>query len=133
MLANEGIDTSRVGLLGWSMGGYGALRLGAILGPARTAGICAVSPALWTSYDDVEQGAFDGYDDWARSNVFRLPALSRIPVRIHCGTSDRFCTAARQFAGSLGRAPAGGYWDGGHNVTLWKASWPPTSPGSLLC
>ncbi|EUA69064.1 putative esterase [Mycobacterium xenopi 4042] len=44
------MDTSRVAFLGWSMGGYGALLLGARLGPARTAGICAVSPALWTSY-----------------------------------------------------------------------------------
>jgi enterochelin esterase-like enzyme len=121
MLANEGIDSSRVGLLGWSMGGYGALRLGAILGPARTAGICAVSPALWTSYGDVDQGAFDGYEDWARNNVFGLPALSRIPIRIDCGTSDRFCTAAKQFANSLGRVPAGGFWDGGHNVSFWQS------------
>jgi S-formylglutathione hydrolase FrmB len=120
MLADQGIDTSRVAFLGWSMGGYGALRLGAILGPTRTAAICAVSPALWTSYSDVEPGAFDSADDWARNGVFGLPVLSQIPVRVDCGTSDRFCTAARQFAGSLGRRPAGGFWDGGHGVSFWK-------------
>ena len=49
MLGSQGLDTSRVAFLGWSMGGYGALLLGARLGPARTAAICAVSPALWTS------------------------------------------------------------------------------------
>src|SRR5262245_203665 len=121
MLAGHGIDTSRVALLGWSMGGYGALRLGAILGPARTAAICAVSPALWTSYSAVEPGAFDSADDWARNNVYGLPVFSQIPVRVDCGNSDRFCTATRQFVASLGRRPAGGFWQGGHDVRFWKS------------
>ncbi|EUA23105.1 putative esterase [Mycobacterium xenopi 4042] len=49
MLSSQGLDTSRVAFLGWSMGGYGALLLGSRLGPTRTAAICAVSPALWLS------------------------------------------------------------------------------------
>ncbi|EUA51733.1 putative cONSERVED EXPORTED PROTEIN [Mycobacterium xenopi 3993] len=43
MLSSQGLDTSRVAFLGWSMGGYGALLLGSRLGPTRTAAICAVS------------------------------------------------------------------------------------------
>lgn len=49
LLDTQRLDTSRVAFLGWSMGGYGALLLGSRLGPARTAAICAVSPALWLS------------------------------------------------------------------------------------
>jgi enterochelin esterase-like enzyme len=120
MLADQGFDVSRVAFLGWSMGGYGVLRLGAILGPDRTAAICAVSPALWTSYSNVEPGAFDSYDDWTHNNVFGLRVLSQIPVRVDCGTGDRFCPAARQFTGSLPRPPAGGFWEGGHNVSFWR-------------
>jgi enterochelin esterase-like enzyme len=120
IMSSHGVDTSRVALLGWSMGGYGALRLGALLGPVRTAAICAVSPALWTSYSDVESGAFDSYDDWASNNVFGLGALSAIPIRVDCGTTDRFAGTARQFIASLRRPVAGGFWPGGHNVTLWK-------------
>jgi hypothetical protein len=35
MLGGQGLDTSRVGFLGWSMGGYGALLLGGRLGAGR--------------------------------------------------------------------------------------------------
>jgi hypothetical protein len=66
------------------------------------------------------RGPFDSADDWARNGVFGLPVLSQIPVRVDCGTSDRFYPAARQFAGSLRPPPAGGFWDGGHDVSFWK-------------
>ena len=82
MLASQGLDTSRIGFLGWSMGGYGALLLGARLGAARTAAICAVSPALWTSSGATAPGAFDGADDYAANSVWGLPALNSIPIRM---------------------------------------------------
>ena len=63
MLAEPGSGHSRVGFIGWSMGAYGAILLGARLGPQRTAGICAVSPALYQSYTASTLGAFDSYDD----------------------------------------------------------------------
>jgi len=124
MLAAQGLDTSRVGFLGWSMGGYGALLLGARLGPARTAGICAVSPALWTSYLATDDGAFDTYHDWVQNTVFGLPALGSIPIRVDCGTSDRFYAASRQFVARLRRPVAGGFSAGGHNESFWRAHLP---------
>src|SRR6202044_3061649 len=93
MLSTMNLDISRVGFIGWSMGGYGAMLLGARLGPARTAGICAVSPALYQSYTASTLGAFDSYDDWTHNTVFGLPALSSIPLRIDCGNDDRFAPA----------------------------------------
>ena len=41
----------------------------------RTAAICAVSPALWTSAGAAAPGAFDGADDYAANSVWGLPAL----------------------------------------------------------
>ena len=79
MLGGQGLDTSRVGFLGWSMGGYGALLLGGRLGPGRTAAICAVSPALWMSSGAAAPGAFDGPDDFAANSVFGMPALAIDP------------------------------------------------------
>jgi pimeloyl-ACP methyl ester carboxylesterase len=124
MLSSMGFDTSRVGFMGWSMGGYGALRLGAILGPSRTAGICAISPALYTSFTGSTIGAFDSYDDYVQNSVSGLPALSQIPLRVDCGTGDRFCFATRMFVNQLKKPPAGGFSEGGHDIDYWRAQLP---------
>lgn len=124
LLAEKGLDTSRVAFLGWSMGGYGALLLGARLGPARTAAITAVSPALWTSYGATAPGAFDSADDFAANSVFGLPALASIPIRIDCGNSDPFYAATKQFIAQLPKPPAGGFSPGGHDAAFWSAQLP---------
>jgi S-formylglutathione hydrolase FrmB len=124
MLSSMGFDTSRVGFMGWSMGGYGALHLGAKLGPSRTAGICAISPALYTSFTGSAPGAFDSYDDWVQNSVIGLPALSQTPLRVDCGTGDRFYFATRQFVNQLKKPPAGGFSDAGHDMEYWRAQLP---------
>ena len=124
MLSSMGFDTSRVAFMGWSMGGYGALYLGAKLGPSRTAGICAISPALFTSFTGSTIGAFDSYDDWVQNNVVGLPALSQIPLRVDCGTGDRFYFATRQFVNQLKTPPAGSFSEGGHDMDYWRQQLP---------
>jgi enterochelin esterase-like enzyme len=124
LLATHGLDTSRVAFMGWSMGGYGALLLGARLGPAQTAGICAVSPALWTSYLAADDGAFDSSADWANNTVFEQPALASIPIRVDCGTGDRFYAAARQFVAQLRKPVSGSFSPGGHDVAFWRRQLP---------
>lgn len=106
MLDSQRLDTSRVAFLGWSMGGYGALLLGGRLGPARTAAICAVSPALWTSAGAAAPGAFDGAADYAANSVWGMPALGSIPIRVDCGDSDPFYSATKQFIAQLPNPPA---------------------------
>jgi S-formylglutathione hydrolase FrmB len=124
MLDTKGLDTSRVGFLGWSMGGYGALLLGGRLGAARTAAICAVSPALWMSSGAAAPGAFDGPDDFAANSVFGMPALGSIPIRIDCGNSDPFYSATKQFIAALPNPPAGGFSPGGHDASFWSSQLP---------
>ncbi|MET0896637.1 MAG: alpha/beta hydrolase-fold protein [Mycobacterium sp.] len=124
LLADQGLDTSRLGFLGWSMGGYGALLLGARLGPARTAAICAVSPALWQSSGATAPGAFDGAEDYAANSVWGLPALGSIPIRIDCGNSDPFATATQEFIAQLPTPPAGGFSPGGHDGGYWSSQLP---------
>ena len=124
MLSGQGLDTSRVGFLGWSMGGYGALLLGARLVPARTAAICAVSPALWTSSGATAPGAFDGADDYAANSVWGLPALGSIPIRIDCGNGDPFASATKQYVAQLPSPPSGRFSPGGHDGGFWSSQLP---------
>jgi predicted esterase len=124
MLDSKGLDTSRVGFLGWSMGGYGALLLGGRLGAARTAAICAVSPALWMSSGAAAPGAFDGPGDFAANSVFGMPALASIPIRVDCGNSDPFYSATKQFVAQLPTPPSGGFSPGGHDASFWSSQLP---------
>ncbi len=68
LLHRHGLRTDRVGLLGWSMGGYAALRLGAALGPSRCAVVVAESPALWVNGADARAPA-----STARPSTRRTP------------------------------------------------------------
>jgi pimeloyl-ACP methyl ester carboxylesterase len=79
------------GLLGWSMGGYGAL-LAAERDPARFPAVAVSSAAVWQSYAQQHAAvpdAFDGRADFARNDVFAgAGRLARVAVSISCGTSD---------------------------------------------
>lgn len=47
LLGRLGLEVSRVAMMGWSMGGYGALLLSAQVGSSRVAGVAPMSAALW--------------------------------------------------------------------------------------
>ena len=111
----------RVGFLGWSMGGYGAIRLAEQLGASRVAALAAASPALWLRPGDTPQGAFDDAEDFHLNDVFgRRDLLRGIPVRVDCGSSDPFLAATRSFVAGLTPAPSGSFGPGRHDNTYWR-------------
>lgn len=119
-LARRNLITERIGLIGWSMGGYGAL-LYAEREPESVAAVVAVSPALWREYDEVQPGAFDSKRDFRDNDVYAgRPILHNIPLRIDCGEDDPFATATAEFIGELPTRPAGGFQPGAHNAGYWK-------------
>jgi S-formylglutathione hydrolase FrmB len=126
--AAAGLATSRIGIAGESMGGYGALLLAeriaaaggttsplvasaaarqlraATVSPAIAA-VAAISPAIFATYADARSAdtrAFDSRADFASNDVFaEMSALRRVPTWIACGADDPFQPQAARFTGRL--------------------------------
>jgi pimeloyl-ACP methyl ester carboxylesterase len=96
-----------VGVIGISMGGYGALLL-AEKHPGLVAAVAAISPAVWTTYTDARAanaGAFASAADFASDNVIdHASALSGLPVRIASGTQDPFHPGVVALANAVPRS-----------------------------
>lgn len=113
--AAHGLDTDRIGLTGWSMGGYGALLIGEQLGPDRVAAVAAVSPAIFADFPSSSDGSFDDEADFAMHDPRARPGrLDGVAVLIDCGDDDPFAPQAEQMRNLLHPTPAGGLSGGAH-------------------
>lgn len=113
--------TTRVGLLGWSMGGFGALLLASDLGPERVTGVVAASAALWGTGAETPAAAYDDRADFDHHSIFgRVGRLAGIHVRLDCGRSDPFIAANRALADRLTGVET--HFDpGGHENGWWRS------------
>lgn len=108
---------SRVALGGISMGGYGALHLGA---GGRFCAVGGHSPALWPSGADTAPGAFDDAADFARNDIVNHPPEYReTPVWIDVGASDGFRATDVRYAHEIHARLH--VWPGGHEGAYWRA------------
>jgi enterochelin esterase-like enzyme len=124
-LADHGLDVRRIGLLGWSMGGYGALWLATVLRARRCAVAVAESPAIWHHAWQSAAGAFDDAADFERHAIFgRQSQLRGIALRIDCGAGDGFAPVTRDLRASISPTPAGGIEPGGHDAAYWRSQAP---------
>lgn len=127
-LADRGLDVGRPSWLGWSMGGYGALRLASLLlADRRPVGrVLAVSPALWTSWSDTGDGVFTGRDQYDAAmgliGTQVLVARPPVPVRVDCGEGDPFYRQVRALADHTGVET---HWaPGAHDAAYWTRELP---------
>jgi pimeloyl-ACP methyl ester carboxylesterase len=108
-------------LMGWSMGGYGAL-LFAEQHPEQFRVVAVGSPALWTTANAVPSGPFDGAADYHRWNVYdQVDRLSGLTIRIDCGTHDPFLHADREFAARLPAGHPASFTPGFHDFPYWRS------------
>ena len=101
MLSGQGLDTSRVGFLGWSMGGYGALLTRCATRGGPDGGDLRGQPR------PVDLVGCDGARRVRRCGRLRsqqrvgASCAGSIPIRIDCGNSDPFYSATKQYIAQL--------------------------------
>jgi hypothetical protein len=109
-------------LLGWSMGGYGAL-LAAETRSRVFRAVAASSPAVWVSRAEQRRAVPDAFDsdaDFAAHDVIaRAARLRGLAVRIDCGNDDPFAPGARRLIAACPAPPAGGFAVGCHEARFW--------------
>jgi pimeloyl-ACP methyl ester carboxylesterase len=124
-----GMGRRRIGMMGISMGGYGALLL-AEKYPHLIDAVAAISPAIWTSYAQAHAanpGAFASPAAFTADDaVTHAAALARTPVRVAAGYDDPFYPGVRALARAL---PAGAVVDFGkgcHTGPFFAGQQPPS-------
>jgi enterochelin esterase-like enzyme len=126
MLADRwslGVSRAQRAIMGWSMGGYGAILMAERF-PKSFSAVAAASPAIWTSYDAMMMlgpgDAFDSPAQFAEYDVIvHADALSATAVRIDCGLQDGFYPYVKSFVDALSTPPAGSFIPGGHDEQTW--------------
>jgi len=107
-------------VMGWSMGGYGAL-LAAERAVGRFRGVAPAGPALWLRPGDTAPGAFDSPEDFYANDVFTgVDKLRSSTVAIACGTSDPFYNAASHFASLMTFPHTQIFSQGHHDGAFWR-------------
>lgn len=127
IIGEHGVNTDRIGLLGWSMGGYGVLRLGALLGPERVGAVVAASPAIWRDADDASAAGFADAAEYERDSVMgHQDELDGIPIRVDCGTGDPFYREAQAYVHGFPEDAdlTSTFEPGGHTPAYWRRMLP---------
>lgn len=125
LLGQHGLDTGRLAFHGYSMGGYGSLRLAPIVGTPRVRAVGVLSAAIWQGDSGYSASGFSSAAEYARYTVFgRQSDLDGIPVRLDCGTEDPFCSADRAYVAGFRRPVTSTFEDGAHDAAYWTRMMP---------
>ena len=133
-LGTDSTNTRRIGVMGTSMGGFGAILL-AEKYPDLIGAVAAISPAIWTSYAQARSanaGAYASAADFAQDDAAtHAAALARVPVRVAVGYDDPFYPGVQAFARALPATPGGvppelAFATGCHTAPFFNAEEPPS-------
>jgi pimeloyl-ACP methyl ester carboxylesterase len=124
-----GRPPERIGTMGVSMGGYGAI-LFAEKYPQLFSAVAAISPAIWTSYAQAEGAnprAYASAPDFAENDaVTHAAALKRIPVRVASGYSDPFHPGVEALSAALPKGAIVEFSQGCHTGPFFIDQEPPS-------
>jgi S-formylglutathione hydrolase FrmB len=124
-----GRPPQRIGAIGISMGGYGAL-LFAEKYPRLFTAAAAISPAIWTSYAQARAanaGAYASAEAFAANDaVTHAAALHGMPVRVASGYDDPFYPGVQALARALPPGAVVDFGKGCHSGPFFVEQEPPS-------
>ena len=124
-----GRPPERIGTMGISMGGYGAILL-AEKYPHLIAAVAAINPAIWTSYSQARganAGAYASAAKFATADaISHTNALAGIPVRVASGDVDPFHPGVEALAKALPAGAVVEFSQGCHTSPFFLAQEPPS-------
>lgn len=125
LLAAHGLRTDRIAFAGYSMGGYGSLRLAPIVGLPAVRAVAVSSAALWVDPDDASVSGFADAAEYLQYTVFGHQAdLDGIDVRLDCGTDDPFYAADQEYVTGFSRPIVASFGPGAHDAAFWTRMMP---------
>jgi enterochelin esterase-like enzyme len=128
VLRSHDLSVGQPAVLGYSMGGYGALMCG-LTQPTRYSTIVANAPAFWRSYDEahrVNAGSFSSAAEWESYGdvLGRADDVGHLSAHIYVGESDSFEPVVKALADRLPDASVVRISKGCHDGTFWQAHAP---------
>jgi pimeloyl-ACP methyl ester carboxylesterase len=118
-----------IAMMGISMGSYGAVAI-AQRNPGLVTAVAAISPAIWTTYDQVKganAGAFSSAADFAAGDVIaHVSALEGIPIRVASSSDDPFLANVQSFAKLLPLSDTVVFSAGCHSEPFFLQQEPPS-------
>jgi enterochelin esterase-like enzyme len=131
MCQSEGLGRHPLplGVMGISMGGYGALLIGEKY-PRLFSAIAAISPAIWTTYAEAhgaDPGAYTSAADFASNDaVTHASSLAGLPVRVSSGYDDPFLPGVKALVKALPPRTVVDLSGGCHTGPFFQAQEPPS-------
>jgi len=124
-----GVAPHQIGLMGISMGGYGALAIAERF-PNLVSAVAAISPAVWTSYPQAHAangGAFASKLTFDAGNVIAyVDSLKDISVRVASGINDPFQPGVESLTNVLPRSATVVFSAGCHSEPFFVEQEPPS-------
>jgi len=124
-----GLGDRRIGTLGISMGGYGAILL-AERYPAVFRAAAAISPAIWTSYEQarsVNPGAYASASAFAAADaVTHASSLKGVAIHVATGSDDPFRPGVEALARALPPGAVVQISPGCHTTPFFQSQLPPS-------
>jgi pimeloyl-ACP methyl ester carboxylesterase len=126
LLKKLGLNTKRLALSGWSMGGWGSLRLACEELHGKLRAVAAVSTPCYATFAELPGQGWMTAADFAANNFYTRPErLADLPIYLACGESDEFYPGNVAFADILAntagvRTPVVNFGAGNHSHEYWQ-------------